>query len=799
MKETYHFIGLGGIGMSALARILLQKGHVVSGSDRTDSELLQALKKEGAEVQIGHGSLMKLEKKIVVYSSAIKETNVELAMAKQQGASLLHRSDLLDLLMQGKKNLLVTGTHGKTTTTALLASTLLEASFDPTLALGGYLRSLNTNGKVGLGDYFVAEADESDGSFLKTAAFGAIVTNLGRDHLDYWQSEENLRSGFIQFLSQVKMAEHLFWCGDGPALASLCSKGYSYGFSPLADLCISEFQSTEKGIVFSLCFKGKNYRKIELSLSGRHNALNGAAVFGLGLTLGISEEILRKAFQKFAGTGRRLEKKGETHGISLYDDYGHHPTEIAATLEGLRERIRERRMVVLFQPHRYSRVADLWEQFFSCFESADLVVLTDIYSASESPINGINSESFYQAMQEKLKTKIHFIPRASLEIAILEILKPLDVVLTLGAGDITSAGIPILEKWKEKAPKLKIAVLFGGTSSEHEVSLMSAENILNSLDPSIYEATLFGVAKNGDWLCGPQAIQKLKQKNFVPDSSSKISPFVLEKLLQSDVAIPIFHGPQGEDGMMQAFLDTLQIPYVGCEYRGAALCMQKAWTKYAAILNNIPTAPFIETTVFSYRKNGDEFLNEIEKNLSYPVWIKPVHLGSSIGVSRAANREEAKKGIDLAFQYDEALIAEKEIRGRQIEFAVLGNEYIRVMECCEILNHGNFYDYENKYGAQAMLAETPAKITEIEKMVGIDLAQKAYLACGCKGMARVDFFLSEEGYYWLNEINPFPGFTKISGYPKMCEAAGLSPYDLWHELIALALHRSRSLLKIRGQ
>lgn len=797
--EKYHFIGLGGIGMSALARLLLQQGHKVRGSDAADSELLQALKKEGAEVHIGHQSGLSFEKTAVIYSSAIQETNVELLSAKKQGAPFFHRSELLSSLMQGKKNLLVTGTHGKTTTTALLAAVLKEAGLDPSLALGGYLLSLKTNGISGKGEYFVAEADESDGSFLNLQPFGAIVTNIGRDHLDYWKTQERLNQGFAQFISSVKKTEHLFWCADEAPLAALTPQGISYGFSSGAKLRIVDFCSSEAGIVFSVRWEGRVYSSIELPLLGRHNALNGAAVFGLSLSLGISEEVIRKAFQTFSGTHRRLEKKGEARSVSLYDDYGHHPTEIACTLKALRAHIRERRLVVLFQPHRYSRVSDLWERFFPCFEEADLVILTDIYSASETPIEGVTSDLFYAAMREKLGAKVVFIPRGSLEEKAAESIQLFDVVLTLGAGDITKAGAPILQNWKEKNAKLKVAVLCGGTSAEHEVSLMSAENIVKNLDPSLYEIQLFGVTKAGRWKRGPNVLEDLKQNIGEDERAPKLDASVLQELLRSDVAIPIFHGPQGEDGMMQAFLDTLQIPYVGCEYRGAVLCMQKAWTKYAALLNQIPTAPFIEMRASAYFQNPEDFLQKIEQNLSYPVWIKPVHLGSSIGVSRAANKEDAKRGAELAFLYDELLIAEKEIEGRQIEFAVLGNEFVRVIHSSEILNHGSFYDYEKKYGEQAMGTEIPAHISSMEEKVGFDLAERAYLACGCKGMARVDFFLDKQGHYWLNEINPFPGFTRASAYPKMCEAAGMSGQTLWNELLILAFQRSRSLSKIRGR
>lgn len=796
--ETFHFIGLGGIGMSALARILLQKGCKVQGSDASASALLEELEKEGAAVQIGHSADLVEPGATVIYTSQVKAENVEFAKAKELKLNLLHRSDLLDKLMRGKKPLLVTGTHGKTTTTALLTAVLLEANADPSFVIGGILKSAGTNGKTGEGPYFVAEADESDGSFLKTPAYGAIVTNLENDHLDYWLTEESLNEGFVQFFSTVKKPQHLFWFGDDPRLCSLHPPGISYGFSPNVQLRISSLHNTDKGIAFDLSFKGKLYSKIELNLLGRHNALNAAAVFGLCLSLKIPEAAIRKAFLEFSGTGRRLEFKGESHKIQLYDDYGHHPTEIAVTLRALRDHIREKRLIVVFQPHRYTRVRDLFDEFLTCFGDADEVILTDIYAAREEPIEGITTAALYTKMREKLGAKLHYFSRQHLEAGTAELLKPLDVVLTIGAGDVTRAGEPILNKAAGRAPKYTIGVLCGGTSAEHPVSLMSARYVVRSLDPSIYNVKLFGITKNGEWISGPDSIEKLEQKIRHAPGTPKISAHILSELTRCDICIPVFHGPQGEDGMIQGLLDTLCIPYVGCDYRGAALCMQKAWTKHVALLNNVPTAPYVEIDVATYRKNPHHLMQMIDEELRFPVWIKAVHLGSSIGVTRAVTPEDVPKAVEVAFSYDDALIAEQEIDGRQIEFAVLGNEYVRIAKSCEILNHG-FYDYEKKYGPQASGVDIPAKITETELQIGLELAEKAYRASGCKGLARVDFFLDKQGHFWLNEINPFPGFTANSGYPKMWAASGVDGVKLMDEFIALALHRSRRLAEIRGK
>jgi UDP-N-acetylmuramate--alanine ligase len=278
-----------------------------------------------------------------------------------------------------------------------------------------------------------------------------------------------------------------------------------------------------------------------------------------------------------------------------------------------------------------------------------------------------------------------------------------------------------------------------------------------------------------------------------------MTPALLQELTKCDVCIPVFHGPQGEDGMMGGVLDALCIPYVGCDYRTGAICMQKAWTKYVALSHNVPTAPFIEIDATTYRRDPEAFFDKVEERFAYPVWVKPVHLGSSIGVSRAANRQEMIQCAELALHYDETIIVEREIDGRQIEFSALGNEYVRLALPGEIINHGAFVAYDKKYGAGAMEIRVPAPITEIEKMVGYELAEKMYRACGCRGLARVDFFLDRKGHYWFNEINPFPGFTDTSAFPQMWTTSGMKMEQIVDEMIALALQRSRRLAEVRGK
>ena len=797
MLTNVHFIGLGGIGMSALARIVLQRGGNVQGSDLKSSTLLNELAKEGAIVHIGHSKEAALGATTVVFSSDVKKDNVEFTFAKEMGLHLLHRSEMLDLLMQGKRPLLVTGTHGKTTTTALLASVLVEAALDPSFVIGGIHRGWQTNGRAGTGEYFVAEADESDGSFLRTPSYGAIITNLGSDHLDYWKSEEKLNAAFELFAANT--AKYLFWCGDDPRLKRIVKSGTSYGFERTNQLQILSWKPIDTGTQFSLLWQGRLYSEIELRLFGRHNVLNGAAVFGLALQLGVEEAVIRKAFLEFSGTGRRFEFKGCVQGIDVYDDYGHHPTEIATTIGALRARIREKRLIAVFQPHRYTRVRDLSEQFLHCFQNADLVVMTDIFSAGEEPIEGVSSAALYSKMREKLGSKLFFFPRAHLELGVANLLQPHDVVLTLGAGDVTHAGLKILEFLRERLPKLKVAVLFGGTSSEHAVSLMSTRTIIEGLDRSLYDVTLFGLTREGEWIMGKDALEKLEQNFRFTSGAPKITADILQELTSSDIAIPVFHGQQGEDGMIQGFLDTLHVPYVGADYRASALCMQKTWTKHIAVLAGVPTTPYFELNHFEYVQNPAQLLQTIDDRFSYPIWLKPVHLGSSIGVIRVERPEEVAAAAETIFKLDDVMIVEKEIRCREIEYSILGNEYIRVALPGEIAKEGIFHAYEKKYGPTASKTLVPAPISEMQRQIGESLAIAVYQKTGCKGLARIDFFLDADGHFWLNEINPFPGFTQQSAFPIMWAASGLPISKLCDELLILGLHSHRRLGEIRGR
>ncbi|NGX50902.1 MAG: UDP-N-acetylmuramate--L-alanine ligase [Chlamydiae bacterium] len=422
MRESYHLLGIGGIGMSALAHILIEKGESVTGSDQRSAES-QELPSQAT----------------VVYSSAIRDDHPEILSAKEQKLPLLHRSEMLKILLEGKCALLVAGTHGKTSTSALLSWVLQSAGLEPTYAVGGIVRNFKKNGGFGLGPHFVAEADESDGSFLNYTGEGAIITNVEKEHLNYWKSKEKIVLGFQKFIRGIKDPNLLFWCSDDPVLRELAPPGIPYGKS--GELCMKNYRQEGINGIFTASFKGKLYEEIELPLMGEINALNALAVFGMALQLGLSEREIRTAFRSYQGVKRRLERVGEVNRITLYDDYAHHPTEIQVTLSALREAFKKRRLIILFQPHRYTRTREL--DFRRAFDLADLAIITDIYSAGEEPIKGLSGSTFYKQLQAD---NAIYLAKEKLLPLLPKILVPGDLLVTVGAGDITELPPKLLRR-----------------------------------------------------------------------------------------------------------------------------------------------------------------------------------------------------------------------------------------------------------------------------------------------------------------------------------------------------------------
>lgn len=411
----YHFVGIGGVGMSALARILIEKGETVSGSDSKESSACSLLRELQATVHIGHKAENRPEEATIIYSSAVEKTNPEM------GANALHRSDLLAQLLTEKKGLLVAGTHGKTSTAGLLSWTLSYGGLDPSFAIGGYLQGKEENGHHGKGDYFVAEADESDGTLNKYSGDSAIVLNADADHLDHYNTQEKVRATYSSFLD--KPFKHLYICGDDPFLAT--KKGTTFGFNAGNQVRATNYRQMGWTSYFDLEGGAEN---IALNVPGKQMATNALAVFALCRDLGMSEKTIRAAFATFPGMKRRYEFKGERGGALYYDDYAHHPLEVEAMLVGLKSAYPRRRLVAIFQPHRYTRLQAFMDDFSKAFFHANQVIITDVYSAGEAPIENVDGKS----LAEKIRGAT-YIPQKDLKLEG----KSGDVVVTIGAGDIT--------------------------------------------------------------------------------------------------------------------------------------------------------------------------------------------------------------------------------------------------------------------------------------------------------------------------------------------------------------------------
>jgi UDP-N-acetylmuramate--alanine ligase len=448
--KRIHFIGIAGAGMSGLARIALSHGLSISGSDSKDSSVVLALRALGAEVHIGHDAIHLDGADIVVFSNAISASNPEIKRSQELGVPLLTRAQALAILMSASKSIAVAGTHGKTTTSSMLTVALQACGIDPSFAIGGTLTASGSNAHRGTGDYFVAEADESDGSFLEYRPFSAIVTNVEHDHVDFFATKESVMNIFTEFAQSISPQGFFIYCKDDAGAVEIAATEFlatkvSYGQDESADLLIDSIKLLPGGSTSRALWKGRAVGTIELQVPGHHNLLNAAAALAMGLSIGQPAAALLEGLASFQGAGRRFELKASVAGIRVIDDYGHHPTEIDVTLTAARRYAGDGRVLVIFQPHRYSRTQAFLDQFASTLDLADLTILLEIYPASEKPIAGVSASLIAQKMERG-----RFIPNfleASEEI--ISMAKPGDVILTLGAGDVNSLA-PIIVQGLER-------------------------------------------------------------------------------------------------------------------------------------------------------------------------------------------------------------------------------------------------------------------------------------------------------------------------------------------------------------
>jgi UDP-N-acetylmuramate--alanine ligase len=450
-SKHIHFVGIGGIGMSGIAELLLNLGYKISGSDLQESDITRRLESLGGTVNIGHNAAWVTGADVVVTSSAIAANNPEVQYAMNSHIPVIPRAEMLAELMRlNKFGIAIAGSHGKTTTTSMVSWILAQAGLDPTVVIGGKVDCLGgSNAKLGEGKFLVAEADESDGSFLKLAPVLEVVTNIDLEHLDFYNSIEDIKSVFLKFIEKIPFYGAAILCLDDTHVASILpeirKRVLTYGLTSQADVYARGISTSGLSSRFEVCRENETLGEIVIPLAGIHNIYNALASVTVGLELDIPFTAIAAALQNFSGVQRRLQIKGERRDITVVDDYGHHPTEIRATLSALRDAWPERRLVVLFQPHRYSRTQALADEFQTAFHEANILLLTEIYGASETPIPGVNGKALVNGIKKHGHRHAYFEPTFDkLLDRTMQILAPGDVVLTLGAGNIWQAGEKLL-------------------------------------------------------------------------------------------------------------------------------------------------------------------------------------------------------------------------------------------------------------------------------------------------------------------------------------------------------------------
>ncbi len=459
--QRIHFVGIGGIGMSGIAEVLLNLGYKVSGSDLKTSAVTQRLASLGATTFEGHRVENVTDAEVVVTSSAISRENPEVARAHELHIPVIQRAEMLSELMRLKYGIAIAGMHGKTTTTSMVAAVLAAGGLDPTVVVGGRVDAMGSNARLGKSHYLVAEADESDRSFLKLSPILSVVTNIDREHMDCYRNMRDVKKTFVEFMDRVPFYGMIVACNDDPLLRRLLPevqrRTVTYGTKKGSDFLIKPHDTAQRSngdsrplSRFHVRFHERDLGEFTLHVPGVHNVLNATAAIAVGIGLDIDVESIRTALDQFRGVDRRFQLRGSAGGVSVIDDYGHHPTEIKATLAAARQ-CGFRKIHVIFQPHRYSRTRDLMEEFTSAFNDADSLFVLDIYAASEKPIEGITGESLAQKIKEKTGKAVHYAnsPAEAMDAAVA-VAEDGDMILTLGAGSVSQLGPLVLEKLKDR-------------------------------------------------------------------------------------------------------------------------------------------------------------------------------------------------------------------------------------------------------------------------------------------------------------------------------------------------------------
>lgn len=441
--KKLHFIGIGGVGMSAIAEVLLEKGYKISGSDLNESDIVKNLAAKGAVIYKGHAADNITDCDAVVISSAINDDNPEIVAAKGKAIKIYHRSDMLAALLNSAQGIAVAGSHGKTTTSSMLSVVLDNAGVDPTVIIGGVVDYFKGNAQLGQSDYIIAEADESDGSFLKFNPYVSVITNIEDDHMDHYGSMENIMAAFNEFVGNTADAGATVICFDHENARKIANNTQktiiSYGIDNEADYKAQDINMSKHKTSFTVTYKGDVLGSIELNMPGRHNILNALATIAVCRFLAVPFAKIAAGFKLFNGANRRFQTKKRTENYWIVDDYAHHPTEIKTTIEAAKQTL-PKRLICIFQPHRYSRTQLLAQEFGQCFAKADVLVLTDIYSAGEKPIPGITGKIIYDEVEKTGKKAVYIKNMDEIAKYVETIVEPGDLIVTMGAGNIFRCG-----------------------------------------------------------------------------------------------------------------------------------------------------------------------------------------------------------------------------------------------------------------------------------------------------------------------------------------------------------------------
>jgi D-alanine--D-alanine ligase len=731
-ERPFYLVGIGGAGMSALAHMLQKRGFEVAGSDSTESSATASLREAGIRVRIGHSGQDVRPGHQVVLSDAIDlKSSPEVRAAQEQGCDLFRRSQLLAWLLRGKKTIAVTGTHGKTTVTGMIGAGLRAAGMDPTIVVGAYVPDFGGAVVEGEGEWAVVEACEAYNALLDLEPFGAIVTNLEPDHLDFHGSYESLLESVRAFLRRVP--------AEGFVLFDASDRGAAEAAAGFPQARPYEATDGTGG------------------LPGAHNARNAAGAILACELAGADPKRARQGVLCFSGAERRLQevRSGE---IAVVDDYAHHPTEVKASLQALRERFPERRLVIAFQPHLYSRTAENIEAFAEALDGADRVVLTDIYPAREPAMPGVSSARIADAM---LRPPDYVPSRRLLARHMAQIARRGDVLCMMGAGNIGEHVGELLQELDRGEGKgdvrpLRVAVLLGGDSAEREVSLHSGKFVLEALRSLGHEAFPLDVTET---LLGKGELKEL------------IGP------KRPDLAFLAVHGTHAEDGAIQGLLELLEIPYTGSGLQASAIAMDKQLTKTILRGLGIPVPQGVLV--------ADP---EAELPFGPPLIVKPNAQGSTVGLSFVHKPGEVVPAIEKALRYDSAALVEEWVQGMEISVPVLGGQALPPVEICP--KQGQ-YDFANKYLPGATEEICPARLPQDVSEAAQAYAVRAHRALGCQGATRTDFIVRDNREPVVLEVNTLPGLTGTSLLPNSALAAGMSFAELVEWIVQDALARAK--------